>query len=113
MKLSSNAIDTIICVVVAITIALMVFFYTPHTRAQSAIILKGNVFYKDSTSREIKKDNPTLTRFFYVDSTGTKYPIYMSASGKCFILRTSSKTGKVYKQYLPEITRTMSKMSKK
>ena len=64
---------------------------------------QGNVFVQDSTSHRFAKQNVTLTKYFYLASDGTKYPIYMSANGKCFIWRTSAKTGKQYKQYLPEI----------
>lgn len=67
---------------------------------------KGNVFVQDSSSNKIKKDNPTLTKYFYMTPDGTKYPIYMSINGKCFIIRTS-KSGRRYKQYLPEVTKQL------
>lgn len=37
-------------------------------------------------------------------SNGIAYPIYVSSTGKYFIIRTSKKTGNKYKQYinLPE-----------
>jgi len=31
------------------------------------------------------------------------YPIYLSSTGKAFIKKVSKKTGKEYKQYIPEI----------
>ena len=74
--------------------------------AQS-VVRQGNVFVQDtSKSTKIKKDNPTLTKYFYLAADGTKYPIYMSTSGKCFILRVS-KNGKEYRQYLPEVTKQL------
>lgn len=49
---------------------------------------------------------PILTGFEWTDSKGNKYPIYISASGSCYIFKTSSKTGKEYKQYLsPDISK--------
>lgn len=36
----------------------------------------------------------------FKDSKGAQYPILISANGKYFIVRTSAKTGKTYKQYL-------------
>ena len=75
-------------------------------RAQN-VTRKGNVFVQDSSKSPIKKDSATLTKYFYMASDGTKYPIYMSSTGKCFILRTSTKTGKQYKQYLPEVTKQL------
>ena len=88
------------------------FFYTPSI-AQN-VICQGNTFVQqpDSSAHQlipVKKDNPTLTKYFYQTVDGTKYPIYMSANGKCFIMRKSLKTGKVYRQYLPEITKHLSK----
>lgn len=44
-----------------------------------------------------------LTEYYYMIADGTKCPIYQSRDGKCFIFRTSAKTGKTYKQYLPEV----------
>jgi hypothetical protein len=70
---------------------------------------KGNVFIQDSSKTKKAKDVPILTKYIYVASDGTKYPIYMSSTGKCFIIRTSSKTGKQYKQYLPEVTKEIQK----
>lgn len=75
-------------------------------RAQN-IVRKGNTFVQQSNSNKIEKDSATLTGYYYQTADGTKYPIYMSSKGKCFILRTSSKTGKQYRQYLPEITKQL------
>lgn len=94
-----------------IVIALAAMFLWMHheCKAQS-VIRQGNTFVQDSSkSNKIKKDTPTLTKYYYLASDGTKYPIYMSNSGKYFIIRTSNKTGKQYKQYLPEVTKQLSK----
>ena len=48
-----------------------------------------------------------LTKYFYITVSGVKYPIYMTKTGECFIIRTSSKTGERYKQYLPEILKRL------
>lgn len=48
-----------------------------------------------------------LTKYFYITARGVKYPIYMSSPGECFIIRTSTKTGKKYKQYLPEVSKKL------
>jgi hypothetical protein len=45
----------------------------------------------------------TKTQYTFKDSKGNVYPVYLSASGKAFIKKASKKTGKEYKQYLPEI----------
>ena len=36
----------------------------------------------------------------FTDSKGKVYPVYRSARGKYYVIRTSRKTGKQYKQYL-------------
>lgn len=48
-----------------------------------------------------------LTKYFYITASGVKYPIYLAKTGKCFIIRTSTKTGKRYKQYLPEVSKPL------
>lgn len=75
-------------------------------RAQS-VTRQGKLFIQQSSSNKIEKDSATLTGYFYIDAKGVKYPIYISSKGKCFIWRTSAKTGKQYKQYLPEITKQL------
>ena len=94
-----------------IVLGLMVMFLWMHHEAKAqSVTRQGNTFVQDSSkSTKIKKDHPLLTKYYYLASDGTKYPIYMSANGKCFIIRTSAKTGKQYKQYLPEVTKQLSK----
>lgn len=36
----------------------------------------------------------------YINSKGIKYPVYMTANKKLFIIAKSAKTGKEYKRYL-------------
>ena len=60
---------------------------------------QGNTYKTISgatTSKESKTD------FIWESSKGEKYPIYIGPTGSCYIKRTSSKTGKEYKQYLGE-----------
>lgn len=73
------------------------------------VVRKGNTFYQQSNSSKIEKDSAVFSGYHYFDAKGVRYPIYMSSKGKCFIWRTSSKTGKRYKQYLPEVTKQLTK----
>ncbi len=50
------------------------------------------------TSKTQTKSEPVKTKFVY-EKNGVKYPIYISSTGSCFVVRTSKK-GKEYKQYL-------------
>ena len=88
--------------------ALLLWITTSPAKAQS-VTRQGKLFIQQSNSNKIEKDTATLTGYYYVTSDGTRYPIYKSSKGKCFIIRTSSKTGKEYRQYLPEVTKQLSK----
>lgn len=69
---------------------------------------EGNTY--SSTGRV--KSNPTAinTGFNWTDSKGKSYPIYMSASGSCYIIKKSNKTGKDYKEYMkPEVSQDICK----
>lgn len=96
---------------VAIVLSMMATGY-----AQTKYEQNGNTFKSVTSERTIKKGaEPLKTPFFYEDSKGMKYPIYISNGGKgsAYIIRTSQKTGKVYKAYLgKEMTSDIKKQLK-
>ena len=53
-----------------------------------------------STGRVKSNSEAIATGFNWTDSKGNSYPIYISASGSCYIIKVSAKTNKEYKQYL-------------
>lgn len=61
---------------------------------------KGNNFTQVSKPKQGKE---TKTPYTYTDSEGVTYPVYLSSKGKAYIKKKSKKTGKEYKQYLPEV----------
>lgn len=65
---------------------------------------EGNTY--SSTGRvKANSSAPVSTGFTWTDNKGNKYPIYISNSGSCYIIKKSNKTGKEYKQYLkPDIS---------
>lgn len=70
---------------------------------------EGNTY---SSTGRVKSNSsaPISTGFEWIDTKGNKYPIYMSTSGSCYVIRTSKKTGKDYKSYLdPEISQDICK----
>jgi hypothetical protein len=71
------------------------------------VVRNGNTFTQ--TSKKKAKEAFMTTPYTYVAADGTKYPIYISGNGKYFIIRKSKKTGKEYRQYLPEIQKQLSK----
>lgn len=69
---------------------------------------QGTMFVSKGTSRT--KIEPVKTKYTWKDTKGNKYPIYVSSTGSCFVIRVSSKTGKEYKNYLgPEISQQVCK----
>lgn len=52
------------------------------------------------TVKYSSKGKPHQTGFTWKDNKGEVYPIYISPTGSCFVIRISNRTGKEYKQYL-------------
>ena len=63
------------------------------------VVRSGNTFIQTSSKTIIKKE-AIKTKFTWQDSKGNSYPIYISESGSCFIIKVSKKTNKEYRQYL-------------
>ena len=63
------------------------------------VVRNGKEYSVTQTQRtsEAKK-----TGYTWKDKDGNVYDIYISSKGACFIIRTSKKTGKEYRQYLPK-----------
>lgn len=73
--------------------------YTFSVKAKGQTVVKiENGVYKTVTTTKTKKP-ATDTGKVYEDSKGNRYPI-MKTDSAYFVLRTSAKTGKTYKQYL-------------
>ena len=72
------------------------------------VIRKGTVFEQVDSAKKQKKQ-PVKTKYTYVTKDSI-YPIYLSSSGKAFILKQSKKTRKQYRQYLPKITEELAKL---
>lgn len=69
-------------------------------KAQS-VIQNGKTFIEKVDTTKSKE---TKTGYVFQDKKGNVYPIYLSSTGKAFIIRISQRTGKQYRQYLPEVT---------
>ncbi len=83
--------------------AIMLLSLNMGIQAQS-VERKGNNFTQVSNNKSGKSSGKeTKTQYTYTDSKGNVYPIYLSSTGKAFIKKVSKKTGKEYKQYMPEI----------
>lgn len=91
---------------IAIFCTWLLLLWATSADAQT-VVRKGHSFYQQQSTNKIAKDSAVFSGYHYFDTKGIRYPIYISSKGKCFIWRTSSKTGKPYKQYLPEITKQL------
>ena len=81
---------------------LLVSLMSITTNAQSNVEFQGNTIVTKSTRA---KGEAKKTTFTWQDRKGKEYPVYMSATGSCFVVRTSSNTGKEYRSYLgPEVS---------
>ena len=52
--------------------------------------------------QETVKQTDSPSGYTWKDSKGNVYDIYISKKGSCYIIKTSRKTGKQYRQYLPK-----------
>ena len=80
--------------------AIMLLSLNVGIQAQS-VQKKGNNFTQVTNKKSSGKE--TKTQYTYTDSKGVVYPVWLSSTGKAFIKKVSKKTGKEYRQYLPEI----------
>lgn len=95
-------IEGVAVVVIQLLIWVLIFLVPSDIFAQD-VKREGNTFTQVSTHTSGSKEIPT--DYTYVDSKGKSYQVFLSASGKAFIKKVSKKSGKEYKQYLPEIGR--------
>ena len=76
-------------------------------------VLRGKTFdQEDSTKSSKQKNMGVKTQYTFKAKDGKEYPIYVSKQGKAFIWKVSKKTGKQYKQYLPEVTKQLQTQKK-
>lgn len=91
--------------IIVLVLGFLILF-SKQSQAQN-VIRNGKTFVQqvDSSKKTVKE--PQKTEYTYMDHQGQVYPIYLSSTGKAFIVRTSKRTGKEYRQYLPEVTKAL------
>lgn len=78
---------------------IFVAFFALTCNAQDFKV-EGKTFTQVNKGRKSTKSEPIATGCIWIDSKGVQYPVFMSESGSCFVIKTSKKTGKEYKNYL-------------
>ena len=68
--------------------------------AQAQTATKNAQGHYSISKDSVQAKPPTDTGKTYQDSKGKIYPIFKTDKGKFYVIRTSAKTGKQYKQYL-------------
>jgi len=71
-----------------------------NMNGQTPVKIDSSGNFTSASPVKESKQQSLDTGKLYTDSKGNQYPVYCSASGRLFILRTSKKTGNIYKQYL-------------
>ena len=60
---------------------------------------EGDTFKVEKTATT---SSDTQTKYTWQNKEGNKYPIFITKKGACYVIRTSKKTRKEYKYYLPK-----------
>lgn len=92
-----------IAIIIGITLA-FIFSLTMNAQKVERI---GDTFIAKCDSSKTKKSEIKKTKYTYIDKKGRTYTVYASSTGKMFIIKTSRKSGKQYRQYIPEITKQL------
>lgn len=66
------------------------------------VVKQGNTFTQVSNKSKVSAKE-VATEYAFKDSKGNTYKVYLSSTGKAYIKKVSKKSGKEYKQYIPEI----------
>ena len=91
-------------IIIAITLA---FVFSLSTHSQN-VVRKGNTFVNVDSTHARQEAKKTDYSYQKGDSI---WPVYLSSKGKAFIVRYSKRTGKAYRQYLPQITEQLNSKS--
>ena len=66
-----------------------------------SVVRHGNMFI--STDTTVVRGGATKTQYLYVQGENID-TVYLSSKGKAFVWKTSKRTGKRYRKYLPAVT---------
>lgn len=89
-------------------VAIMLLTLCVNNSSAQSVVKSGNTF---KSVKNTTKGDTLVTKFFFEDSKGEKYPIIIvKKSGRCYVWKKSGKTGKLYKMYMkPEVSKTVCK----
>lgn len=91
--------------ILAIVVLILGFLAIHNGMKGQKIVHKGNAFIEQSDSSS--RGDATKTVYTYTDQKGQTDTVYLSKNGSAFIWKTSKKTGKKYRKYLPKVTEAL------
>ena len=85
-------------------ICILMMLATATAWSQKSFTTDGNTYRPTQavTKNVPQKDSTVSATPYTYEVKGVKYPIHIGKTGSCYIVRTSKKTGKEYRQYLGE-----------
>lgn len=99
MKQRSKISPPLLIFMLAITLA---FIFSMSSWSQN-VIKRGKTFV-DTTY--VSRQEAQKTEYTYQKGDSV-WSVYISSKGKAFIIRYSKRTGRAYRQYLPQITKEL------
>lgn len=73
----------------------MLFLFSIGVTAQTTYKVEGTKLVANTAIKKTAE-----LSIYTIDIKDVTYPVYITSTGKYYILRTSKKTGKEYKQYI-------------
>ena len=81
-------------------LTLLSFTTAQGIQAQNTVQRDADGNFQAVTKTAAAKDSTTT--FTYTDTKGVIRPVFIGSKGSFYVARTSKKTGKYYRQYLPK-----------
>ena len=108
MKREDKIVVTVLFIIMAVMFVLAA--KPVHGQEVKTFKVEGTTYSSTGGVKSHSKAEPIVTNCTWVDSKGVSYPIFMSLTGSCYIIKTSAKTGKEYKSYLkPDVSQDICK----
>ena len=92
--------------ILAVIVLLLGFLALSQSMIAQNVKLEGKTFVQQASVGD-----SIQTGFYFQDSQGNKYPVYLSSKNKAYAWVKSKKTGKMYKRYLPKVTEELNRLN--
>lgn len=93
--------------ILAFIVLMLGFLAISNGMKAQNVKLEGKVFVQ-----QVSVGDSTQTEYYYQDRNGEKHRIFLSSKGKAYCWLKSKKTDKMYKRYLPKVTKALNTVKK-